>query len=134
MRDLWARWKRGEVKWMGTFSALLAGVVGGLGPVFQKYGMPGLEFNPIHAGDWAMVLLNGWWVLGSAFGILSMFVLVVAFSYGKAAVLFPLSGGTGFVSCFLAGSLMLGEPITWLKLLGAAILTVGIYALGKAAS
>lgn len=128
--SFWERLKKGEVRGLGTALALLAGVFGGLAPSLQKYALPA-EFSPTAGESWGMVLSNPVFLLGAALGVISVFVLIVAYSYGKASTLFPLSGGTGYLTNLLTANLLLGEQFTLTKVLGVLIIFIGVSLLSK---
>jgi len=128
----WERLKKGEVRGLGVFCALLSGVFGGLAPTLQKMGLPA-SFAPGAAAGWATALSNPVFLLGAILGIISVPILIVAFSYGKASVLFPVGGGTGYITTLFSAYLLLGESITYLKLVGVAVIILGVSLLGRTA-
>jgi len=129
LSDFWERLKRGEVAGLGVATALLAGVFGGLAPTLIKSAMPS-SFNPLMGADWA-IFFNPVFLTGAVLGVLSVIVSIVAFSYGKVSVLFPLSGGTGYTTTLISAYLMLGESFTVLKVVAVLIIFVGIVLLGR---
>ena len=129
----WQRLKRGEVRGLGVFFALLSGVFGGLAPTFQKLGLPA-SFSPGTAEGWITALSNPVFLFGAILGVISIPLLIIAFSYGKASVLFPVGGGTGYITTLLSAALLLGEAVTYPKLLGVGIIILGVSLLSRTAS
>lgn len=128
----WQKLKKGEIRGLGVFCALLSGVFGGLAPTFQKLGLPA-SFSPSNVQDWMIALSNPVFLLGAILGIISVPILIVAFSYGKASVLFPVGGGTGYITTLLSAALLLGESVTYPKLAGVAIIILGVSLLSRTA-
>ncbi len=92
------------------------------------------SFNPATGTDWSLVLSNPIFVLGAALGVASVLILIIAFSYGKASVLFPLSGGTGYVTTLISANLLLGESLTWGKLVAVCVIIAGVSLLSRVAA
>ena len=128
----WQRLKRGEVRGLGVFCALLSGIFGGLAPTFQKLGLPP-SFSPGSVQGWAAAFSSPIFLFGAILGVVSIPLLIVAFSYGKASVLFPVGGGTGYVTTLLSAALLLGESITYQKLVGVGIIILGVTLLSRTA-
>ena len=133
MEGFWERLRKGEVKGLGVSCALLSGVFGGLAPTLQKLGLPA-SFSPGTASGWAAALSNPVFLLGAILGVISVPILIVAFSYGKASVLFPVGGGTGYIATLISAALLLGESITYLKLAGVVVIILGVSLLSRTAS
>ncbi|RJO65061.1 MAG: hypothetical protein C4523_16765 [Myxococcales bacterium] len=108
------------------FLALGAGLLFGLGTVCLKVLTLRLgeatgawyELTWQAIGDWPL-----WGLIAT--NLVGFVLFQMAFSYGRVAVVSPLSTNASMVLPVVAGTAALGEPMGWLKAAGIAVVAIG---------
>ncbi len=97
----------------------MAGFVGSFGAVLLNYGASRLAFNnPALVTNWRLAA-------GIAIYLLSFVFFVQGMRHGELSVLYPLVA-LGYLWTVLWAKLFFGEPLTWGKFAGLAMILVGI--------
>jgi len=98
---------------------LLAGLIGGLGPVYLKKGADAVTF-----GEWSTIYKNKFLIIGILVYSLSTILFIPALKGGDLSVLYPLVGLV-YVWASIYAIFILGEKMTKWKWLGIIIVIMG---------
>lgn len=104
----------------------IAGFFGSFGAAFLKAGSARLRFHPV------AIVTNWRLAAGIAAYLISSVFFVRGIAVGELSVLYPMVA-LGYMWTILWSRLFFGEPFTWGKLGGLALIFVGLAFLGLGA-
>jgi len=98
--------------------------------VFFKKGLKTIgeiKLTGLHGLGIIKLLQNKFIVIGILFAIIGALFWLMVISKLNLTVAFPVNSGIFFILLFLISWIFLGESITFIKIIGIAIILLGIY-------
>ena len=111
-------------------AAVISALLGALGQVLWKYGLSLMEFSPemfFSFRGLARIVMNGWIPAGIACYFVSMVLWLKALKEAELSYVYPLLS-LNFVILTVVGALLFHEHVSALRVLGVALIVVGIIA------
>jgi|GEM_PF-2842508 len=112
--------------------AIITGLLFGLGGVFTKTAVQGIEiFNIFSIENWIALIINPAFI-GMVFtSIVGMITWFWALSKGRASIVTPVISGFMVMVPVILGLTIFSEPLSTIKLIGIILVTVGNLVLGS---
>jgi drug/metabolite transporter (DMT)-like permease len=104
--------------WAGTAVSAL---------VYAPFGITSLVANEVALGAWLPLA-----IVSGILQVIYFLVLQRGYRLGDVSVVYPLARGTGPLLAVILAIVLLGERPTWVALLGAAVIVVGVVVIGLA--
>lgn len=116
-------------RWLGALAVLTSVALACIAQITIKHQLAKIGASPPRAEDWpryAFTLLTDGWILASfALAFVGAMIYLFAISHLNITYLYPFAS-LSFPAILFLGSYLLGEPLSWQKVLGSSLIMAGV--------